>query len=115
MRITNEIMAQALGWKFVEGHKVKDKTHYCVFCDNRWKPPRPDMNETLPAYTTDLNAIVGAIEEKGLIWHVGKGTEAATASVTLPVSVSPNYYAEAKTAPLALSLALYAYLKESRP
>ena len=113
-KLTNEIVAKALGWKNLGSRKIgsviKPITH------KGWWYPNGDFFSyaTPPPFTTSLDAIVAEIEAREVTWLVENG-------LGIEGDGGPHYYAEvqgnhcsarADTAPLALCQALLSYLKE---
>ena len=121
--LTNETVSKALGkikdvpksyWKKARLKPIAGVKYFfdewgCLIAD-------------LPRYTTDLNLITAEIEARGLYWEVGptvrQGKRFCSYSAKLEPSGSTPGKAvrcAAKTASLALCMALLAYLKERRP
>jgi len=68
--ISNEQIAKLAGWKSKQISNVLSE--FTVWF-------RPDgVDDFLPSYTTDLNAIVGLIESEGLGWMVGSNHASKT-------------------------------------
>ncbi len=102
MKLTDEKVAKALGWKLLDS-----KGHL-------WKMDGVrGSRHGVPKYTTDLNFIVAEVENKPKMrWELHRlSTTTYTASVwEQGKRFTP--YQQAPTAPLALCAALLAYLKE---
>lgn len=110
MKMTDESVAKALGWKSQRQRTVL----------RWWKPGEDqsfDASYGLPRFTTSLDAIVAEIEARGLQWEahntmIGKGQAWAAVAKEGYWDDTKTKDIEADTAPLALCAALLAYLKE---
>lgn len=102
-KLTDEIVAKALGWKKF---------------NSIWIFPNTVGGRTYPpSFTKDLNALMGAIYDRGLYWKLirtGKPLYQAFIHPGEP-SAKWGFCASEKTAPLALCHALLAYLKRGNP
>ncbi len=115
MKLTDEKVAKALGWKRKRlkyqdcglGHSTFPQTVYAT--GNPKTPFWPA--DGLPAFTTSLDAIVAEIEARGLAYEVCNALIGGYYG-TVGTAESSGPKSHADTAPLALCAALLAYLKE---
>ena len=111
MKITDEVMAKALGWK-------KRLTRGLIM--EVWCRPSDGKICNFPKWTTSLDAIVGEIEARGLKYSLSPDI---TGGSTYYAGISESWSycddvvfcdASAKTAPLALCHALLNYPKAEK-
>ncbi len=104
--MTSEEVAIALGWR----PKMVTPTH------KQWVRGNERMDYWPPAYTISLDAIMGEITRLKLDVFLANSLNLELENqwkATIGKHRSNYKHAEAPTAPLALCLALMAYLKES--
>ena len=115
--VSNEDVARAAGFKFVEGRKSKGKNAvYDLSCDSRWIAP--SGKEGIPDFTGSLDAMASLLAEKRLMWEATMGTESATAGVSIPsgrkIGWGTPVRGEAKAASQALANAYCALQREGK-
>ena len=112
--LTDAQVAKALGWKL--GRSPMNPKVKCWFpsTDHKGK----DYYFTLPSFTTDLNAIVGVIEAKGLWWDIGLASVNKYTGSRQYVAILWDEHITKrgwdKTHALTLCRALLDYLKEPK-
>jgi len=110
MKLTNETVAKALGWKL---------THRQTKAACGWTSPSGELSygtsSSWPKWTTSLDAIVAEIEARKLRWTVHNSIGPYYAFVGKWGSGDMRQMnAPHATAPLALCAALLAYLKSTK-
>ena len=103
MKITDESMAKAFGWKrhltVIAGHRVTVIER------------GEERQSFAPAYTSSLDAIVAEIEARGMGWNCSSDDSEERKGCWAQIGGHPSHHF-AKTAPLALCAATLAYLKD---
>jgi hypothetical protein len=118
MKLTDEIVAKALGWKRVyDGNThVQTRTGLKMVRVYDWQHPdypHPGEGWGVKPYTTSLDAIVGEIEARGLDYTVSNTKQANVHKAKRAFALVKDDAAQGDTAQLALCAALLAYLKEN--
>ena len=111
MKLTDEKVAKALGWKRMKGRTISRTTSIY------WTFPgagRGRSQKQPPHFTTSLDAIVAEIEAWELAWFVQNNASEEGVNEEYFAEVdNQRFSAHASSAPLALCAVLLQFLKES--